>query len=290
MELFSLRCFLAVARSGSFSRAADALFRTQPAVSLQVRKLEQELGQRLFDRTHRTPVLTEAGSALAAGARELLERLDGLPKALASAGNELTGFLTIASNLSLISHFLPPVLKEFHRKFPLVRLRLLNRTTRGIERALQERDADLGIGFLLEDQPEVQTAVTNTSPLVVVAQRGSPMLAKRRVTVREILAGPLVHFEEGVDLRRHLEHALAGAGRLEPVMELPSIESILEFVSYGFGASILPAFAVSPQWRKRIAVRGLGRSMEPLEIRSCVPRRSALSRAAASFLALLPTR
>ena len=75
MEPFSLRCFVTVARLGSFSRAAIELYRTQPAVSLQVRKLERELGQPLFDRARRAPVMTEAGRTLYAAARDALERL-----------------------------------------------------------------------------------------------------------------------------------------------------------------------------------------------------------------------
>ena len=84
-----MRCFLTVARLGSFSRAAETLYRTQPAVSFQVRKLEQELGQQLFDRTHRAPVMTEAGRVLSAGARDLLERLDTLSGQITSPSAEL---------------------------------------------------------------------------------------------------------------------------------------------------------------------------------------------------------
>jgi DNA-binding transcriptional LysR family regulator len=213
--------------------------------------------------------------------------MDMLSGQIASSGAELAGSLTVASNLSLISHFLPRPVREFHRRHPLVRLRLLNRTARGIGRAVEEREADVGIGFLLEDRPELTVAVVDSSPLVVVARRDATAVTKRRVSVEEILAGPLVHFEEGVDLRRHLERALARAGSLDPVIELPSIESILEFVGYGFGTSILPAFAISPYWRKRLVVRGLGRSIAPLEIRSCAHRRHTLSRAAEAFLDLI---
>ena len=290
MDLFSLRCFVAVARAGSFSRAAHELYRTQPAVSLQVRKLEEELGQPLFDRTRRSPVMTDVGRALLAGARDLLERLEALPGQVAASAAEPTGTLAIASNLSLISHFLPPAIREFHRAYPRVRLRLLNRTARGIARAVEEGEADAGVGFLLEEHPDVAGTVLHRSPLVLVAPRDEAA-GKRRPSLDEILSGPMVHFEEGVDLRRHLERALAGRRSLEPVIELPSIESILLFVGYGFGSSILPDFAISEHWRRTLTVRGLGRSLEPLEIHSCVHVRHALSRAAAAFLTLVrPTR
>jgi DNA-binding transcriptional LysR family regulator len=110
---------------------------------------------------------------------------------------------------------------------------------------------------------------------------------KRKLSLEEILAGPIVHFEKGVDLRRHLEGILAGRRSLDPVIELPSMESILQFVSDGFGASILPAFAISERWRKSLVVRGLGRSVAPLEICSYTHRTHSLSRAAAAFLDLI---
>jgi DNA-binding transcriptional LysR family regulator len=284
VDPFGLRCFVAVARLGSFSRAAHELFRTQPAVSLQVRKLEEEVGQPLFDRSRRSPALTDAGRALLAGARELLERMDALPGLASSAAAEPAGTLVVASNLSLITHYMPPAIRAFHRRYPRVKLRMLNRTARGIARAVEEGEADLGVGFLLEDGPDLAGEVLHRSPFVLVSPRDAARGGKRRPPLEEILAGPLVHFEEGVDLRRHLERALPGRRSLEPVLELPSIESILLFVAYGFGSSVLPAFAVADRWRKRLVVRDLGRSLSPLEIRSCVERRRAPSRAAAAFL------
>lgn len=290
MDPFTLRCFVAVAREGSFSRAADQLYRTQPAVSLQVRKLEREVGRPLFDRSRRAPVLTDAGRALLAESTDLLDRLAALPGLVAGTGEGPSGTLTIASNLSLINHFLPPFAGAFHARFPLVRLRLLNRTARGIVRSLAEREADLGIGFLVDEDPGVASGVLSRSPFVLVAPRerrpagrSASSAGARPPTLAEALAGPLVHFEDDVDLRRHIEHASARRGGLAPVVEVPSIESILAFVAAGFGSSILPAFAVSGSWRKRLRVRELGRIPAPLEIRWCADVRRPLSRAAAAF-------
>lgn len=289
MEPFSLRCFVAVARLGSFSRAAVELYRTQPAISLQVRKLERELGRPLFDRARRAPVMTEAGTALYAAARDLLERLDRLPEQVASLGAQPAGMLTIASNLSLISHFLPDVLRDFHRSFPNVRLRLLNRTSRGIERSIEEGEADLGVGFLVEDRPVISVVVVFKSPLVLVTARTSKVLPdaeKRVASLDKVLQGPVVHFEEGVELRRFLERTLTTGRSLQPVIELPSIESILQFVNDGFGSTILPAFAISDLWRKKLVIREVGRAIAPLEVRACTSRNRTLSRAAAAFLDL----
>jgi DNA-binding transcriptional LysR family regulator len=291
MEPFSLRCFVTVARLGSFSRAAVELYRTQPAVSLQVRKLERELGQPLFDRARRSPVMTEAGTALFAGARDLLQRLDRVQELVAVSGGEPVGTLTIASNLSLLSHFLPEAVRRFHRAHPQCRIRLLNRTSRDIGRLIEEGEADLGVGFLIRDRPGIESAVLFRSPLQLVAPPArtvSPSAGRTKgLSLDKVLSGPLVHFEEGVELRRFLEQALAGRRSLEPVIELPSMELILRFVSDGFGSTILPAFAVSESARKKLVVKGLGRSIEPLEVRAWTSRQHVLSRAAAVFLEML---
>jgi len=297
VDLASLRCFVAVARTASFSRAARELYRTQPAVSLQVRKLERELGRQLFERSRRSPVLTDAGRTLVAASRDLLERLDALPGVVASSAEEPAGTLVVASNLSLLAHVLPPAIRAVHRRYPRVRMRVLNRTAAGIARAVEEGEADLGIGFLLDERPSLAGGTLRRSPFVLVESRdrtGSSNhrtgssgrrngSAGRRPSISEILAGPLVHFEDGVDLRRHLERCLPGRRNLEPVIELPSIDAILTFVAHGFGSSILPSFAVDERWRKRLTVRDLGRSLEPIEIRWCADGRRPLSRAAAAF-------
>ena len=220
MEPFSLRCFVAVARSGSFSRAAEELYRTQPAVSLQVRKLERELGQRLFDRSRRSPVMTDVGRALYPGARDLLQRLDRLPELAAVSGAEPAGTLTIASNLSLIGHFLPRAVHEFHGRHPRVRLRFLNRTSRGIARALDDGEADIGIGFLVEERAEMESAVLFRSPFALVTARTLRGSA-RVLSLDTVLAGPVIHFEEGVEVRRFLEQALTGRRSLQPVIRAP---------------------------------------------------------------------
>ena len=288
MDIFSLRCFVEVARRGSFSKAADLLFRTQPAVSVQVQKLEEELKQPLFDRSHRTPKLTDAGRTLFAEAQQVLERLDGLSNLLGAA-TAMAGTVVIASNASLIDSSLPRPISSFHERFPAVALQLKNLTGRGIVRAVHEGTADIGIGFLLERHPDIVAFPLAQSKLVLVCPPKSAMARGQRPSAAAILAGPLVHFEEGVDLRRHVELALAGRSRFRPVLELPTIESILRYVQLGIGCSILPDFALSKRWRTLLAVRPLGHSVPAIEIAAVVHRRRQPSRAAAEFLrAILP--
>ena len=179
-------------------------------------------------------------------------------------------------------------MKEFHGSYPRVRLRLLNLTSRGIARAKEEGAADIGFGFLVEDHPCITVRRLKASHFVLACPRDSALAQRRRLSLDEILAGPLVHFEEGVELRVHLERSLKGNTSLEPVLELPTIESILWYVRNGFGYSILPEYAVSDYWMGELVVRQLSRWIEPLEICIYLRRKRILSSAAAKLLELLP--
>jgi len=163
-----------------------------------------------------------------------------------------------------------------------------NLTARGIARAIEEGAADIGFGFLVEDHPGITVRRLKASHFALACPRDSALARKRRLSLDEILAGPLVHFEEGVELRVHLEHSLKRRASLEPVLELPTIESILRYVRNGFGHSILPEYAVSDYWRRELVVRRLSRWIEPLEICTYLRRKRLLSSAAAKLLELLP--
>jgi DNA-binding transcriptional LysR family regulator len=269
-----------VARLGSFTKAAEQLLRTQPAVSVQVRKLEEELGSPLFDRAKRKPVLTEGGKVLLVSATELLEKIDGLKNLVDGSAESPTGTLTIASNASLITVFLPEVLRDFHRRYPGVRFRLLNLTAKGIARAIEEGEADIGLGFLVEGHPYISACTLQRSHFALVCRKDSALAGKKRLTLNGILTGRLLHFEEGVDLRIRLERGLEGRTSLDPVLELPTMESILRYVYEGFGYSILPEYALSADWRIKLVVKLLTRWIEPLEICTYSHRRRIPSTAA----------
>ena len=250
MDPFTLRCFVAVAREGSFSRAADLLYRTQPAVSLQVRKLEREIGRPLFDRSRRAPVLTDAGRVLLAESADLLDRLEALPGLVAGTGEVPSGTLAIASNLSLIGHFLPPLAVAFHARFPLVRLRLLNRTARGIVRSLAERRGRPRHRIPRRRRPRRGERRARSLPVRAGGPRGRrPRRPARAARGRRRSPKPspgrwCISRTTWTCVGTSSARSRGGAA-WHPLIELPSIESILTFVAAGFGSSILPAFALS---------------------------------------------
>lgn len=282
MEFFSLKCFVEVVRQGSFSKAADKLFRTQPAISLQIRKLEQELKQPLLDRYRKQITLTEAGQILYKNTKELLERIEDVKRLASLSISEPEGEITIASNLSLINNFLPPFISELHRKHPKVKIKFLNVTSKKLETDILEGNAEVGIGFPVKPNPEIKAQKILESEFILTAKDS----AQAKQPLDKILEGPCVHFEAEIELRQYIEHNLKTKRALKVSLELPSIESILNYVHAGLGYSILPDFTISGHWRKDLAVKKIP-GLPPLAIFAYTRRKRLLSKAAEKFLEII---
>lgn len=266
MDYFSLKCFLEVVRTGSFSKASQKLFRTQPAVSLQIKKLEDELGVQLIDRYKRNITLTDQGKLFYEHAEELVDKTDYLKRILSESIGEPRGIITIATNLSLLNHLLPNILNRYHKKYPKVQITLLNLTSKQIVNAILEGKADVGIGFQMDRYPGIAFQKIKDTSFCLVCQKKHLYAEKDRISSKDILEGDLVHFETGVDLRCYIEKNLKAEKELNPIMELPSIESILTYINQGFGYSVLPEFSLSNYWQNRLAVRKIDYLIPPMAI------------------------
>jgi DNA-binding transcriptional LysR family regulator len=277
MDFFSLRCFVEVARAGNFTKAAERIGRTQPAVSQQIAALEDALGAQLFDRSRKTVALSDAGRRLFDEAIGLLERFEDLPRIVGETENRpLQGSLAIASSLSLINHFLPLVVGAFHAAHPAVRVSIANRTSAGIMREVAEGRADLGLGNMLGEHPDLEKLPLRDEPLYLIA----PVLPEGDDW------GPMIHFEAGIALREHIARSLPERHPFKVVLELPSSESILHYVRQGLGATILPGHALFGAGRD-LASRPLDGILPPLKLEAVRHRRRVASRASLTFLELL---
>jgi len=242
-------------------------------VSLQIRKLEKELKQPLVDRSRKRVLLTEAGKLLYADAKELLERIEDVKRLASHSVSQPEGELTIASNLSLINNFLPVYVAEFSRRYPKVKITFLNMTGIEIEKAILEGNAEVGLGFLVKAGPGIKA--------FKIAESGFVSVSKPKV--QEELC---IHFEVGVELREYIEKSLGAKRAFKVRMELPSIESILNYVRQGLGYSILPDFAVAGHWRKELAVKRT-ENIPPLVITAYIHKKRVLSKAGEKFLEIL---
>jgi len=284
MDYFGLKCFVEVVRSGSFSKAADKLFRSQPAVSIQLKNLEKELKQPLIDRYKKKIRLTEAGKILYQGALELLKKIDDVKRLASHSVLQPEGELTIASNLSLINNFLPPVVEEFHSRFPGVRISLSNLTGKRIAQEILEGNVELGLGFSTDEFPEIENIIVMKSQFLLITKKDSSLGKK---SSRQILEGACIHFEPGIELRSYIEQSLGLRNPLKITMELPSVESLLQYVKSGMGFTILPEFSISEYWKKQLYTRNLSSLIPAIEITVSTHKKRIRSKAAEEFLILL---
>jgi len=240
MDLGELQVFLMVAKEGSFSRAAERLFRTQPAISLTIRKLEEDLGQPLFVRGARPIRLTDAGTLLREYAERLINLRDEVKKGLDELEGLKRGELSLGVNESSI-HALLPALAEFRQKHPGVLVRVNRMSSRDIPHEVVNYRLDLGaISFVPRDAQLQATEILKDELTLVVPPKH--FLAKRKeVDIPELgKENFIAHSVESPYRRRVIELFARHRTDLNMPIEMPTIESIKRFVQMGMGVAIVP--------------------------------------------------
>ena len=251
MELTPLRSFLAIARLKNMTRAAAELHLTQPALSSQLGRLESELGERLFERSRRGMVLTEAGAAFAVHAERALAEIEAGFSAVAEVSGVVRGKLRVGGGATATGYLLPPVLGKLLSLHPEVEINVREQGSSDVRRAVADGNVDVGIvtsggrndgRWALDERPWV------SDELVLIVPPDHALCASRRRTFSwtDLSDTPMVLFESGSAIRKMLDDAAAKAGvRLKPAMELRSIASIRRMVREGIGAGFVSRFALS---------------------------------------------
>lgn len=238
-----LQVFHAVAQQLSFTKAADILHMTQPAVTFQVRQLEEHFGARLFDRTHNKIRLTEAGNR----AYQYAERIFGLYEEMESAVRELTGevsgILKIGASTTLAEYFLPTILGRFKKSFPEVQIRLKESNTDGVANLVDTNIVDLGIVEAYIDSKNYMIQKCGEQEMVLAVAPSHPLAKRESVKAEDLGEHPWICREEGSATRQilldFLERHNMTYGELDVVMELGSPESIKGAIAAGLGMSIM---------------------------------------------------
>jgi DNA-binding transcriptional LysR family regulator len=239
-----LAAVLAVAQEGSFSRAAERLMVSQPAISLHVAELEGKLKLKLFDRLPRATRPTEAGRVLAEFARRIQGIRAEAEHAMADLRGLRRGRLAVGATLTIGAYLLPELLGRFRRAHPEIELELVVANTEDIQQRL--RDATLDVGFT-EGEPGgdgLQSTVFAQDELIAIAPPGHPLLEHKRVTAAMFCRYPLLAREAGSGTRAVAERALASRGiAIKPALVLPQAEAIMRCVAEGLGVAILSELA-----------------------------------------------
>ncbi|HTP67502.1 MAG TPA: LysR substrate-binding domain-containing protein [Dongiaceae bacterium] len=288
MDLAELQVFLTVAREGSFSRAAERLYRTQPAVSLAIRKLEESLGQPLFVRGARPVRLTDAGTLLREYAERLLNMRDEVKKGLMDLEGLKRGELSLGVNESSI-HALLPALAKFREAHPGVQIRLHRMFSRDIPHEVVNYRLDLGaVSFVPRDAQLLATEILKDELTFVVPPK-HPFAKKKEVDIEELgKENFIAHIVESPFRRRVIELFARHKTILNMPIEMPTIESIKRFVQMGMGVAIVPRMCVN--WEiehgtlKELKIRQLN---IPRHLYIITRRGARLPHAAAEFIRLL---
>ncbi len=245
VSLRQLQVFRAVARHRSFSRAAEELVISQPAVSAQVKALEQVLNVTLFQRSGRGVELTEAGRQLLPYAERMLDLLEEALTAVHELRAAQRGRVRVAASTTAGIYVVPKALGAFHRAYPGVELSLdvLNRYA--VHQRLLAGDADLAIMGLIDDPQDLEIAEFLPNELVVIASPRHPLARRQQISLEEIAREPFLVREIGSGTRSDTERIFAEAGlSLRVAMELRSNGAIKQAVAADLGVAIMPRDAI----------------------------------------------
>jgi DNA-binding transcriptional LysR family regulator len=250
MENFRLKVFRAVAEHLNFRRAAEGLFLTQPAVTQQIKALEDEVGVALFDRSGGRVALTEAGKILLVYAEKLKATADEAVQALAQAHGEQGGSLSVGASQTIGQYVLPMLLAGFLKQNPRVQVRVCSGNTDEILEALTSHAVDIALIEGPAMRRDVVTEPFLRDRMVLVVPAGHAF-AKQPVTLGMLAEAPLVMRELGSGSRRVVEQALEKAGlRLKDLhigMTLDTTEGLLSAVEAGLGVTFVSAWSVRNQ-------------------------------------------
>jgi DNA-binding transcriptional LysR family regulator len=249
MDINQLRTFTIIAREGQMTRAAQILHLTQPALSAQLAKLEDELGTILFDRTPRGMTLTAPGALFLTYVEDALSRLDDGERALKELRGLQQGSLSVGGGATATTYLLPAMLARFHESHPGLRLFVREQASSGVIEAVLSGELDLGVVTLgakdrvpepLASKPWVE------DELVLLVPPGHALEGRGTYRWKDLDQLPLVLFEAGSAVRNLIDARLQAEGcRPHIVMELRSIETIKQMVAEGIGAGFVSRIALS---------------------------------------------
>jgi DNA-binding transcriptional LysR family regulator len=245
MDLRQLSYFVAVAEEGQFTRAATRVSVAQPAVSAQIRRLELELGEALFNRDQRSVSLTGVGEALLPHARAALAAAERGRDTIASLRGMLHGRLRVGVAGPVDQRF-AEALGDFHRAHPAVEIAFTQQHNEPLLEAVANGDVDAAIvGVGAQPLPaQVRTRVVATEPLVLAVRRGDPLSSRRTVTLSQLREQPMVTLVRGSGLRTVLENACRDAGFVPRITaETGELSSLVELAAEGLGLAVLPTSA-----------------------------------------------
>lgn len=289
MEITQLEFFLKIVEEGSFSKAAERAFRTQPAVSVAIRRLEAEIGAQLFDRSQKTPTLTEVGQVFHEYARRIIGLRDQARGVVADMRELRSGRVRVGANESTSLYLLPDIILAFRARFPQVKVEIYRHPSELLPREVLDRNVDFALTANEPVDSDLEAFPVLKDELTLIMSPGHPLAKRDSVNVKEL--GKESFLAHNVKTASRLKVIEAFAKHRTPLnitLELATVETIKRFVQKEVGIAFVPRMCVSEELERgtltSVPVRGLSytRTLWVLH------RRGAhASHAAAAFLEVL---
>lgn len=284
MDLDQLRVFLEIVRLGSFSRAAEACFRSQPAVSAQIRQLEEEIGARLFDRVSSRVALTAAGRRFAEYARQILELRRRAQEEIGEMAATPRGELAIGANEAICLYILPRVFAEFKKLYPAVQLSIFREHGATVVQRVVDNALDFGITQLPVQDRRLERASIHRDEVGLLAPADHPLAGHKRIAPADLVPYPLLLPRSGRTRTMLDEFLQTVQDDIKISMELESSEMIKRFVLAGLGISFLAtAYAKAEVDAGKLVVLPLRDGMA-IQVGLIYRKDKPLSRAALAFI------
>jgi DNA-binding transcriptional LysR family regulator len=286
MDTQLLSAFLAVAETSSFSVPAERLHVTQPAISKRIAALEEQLGARLFDRIGRHVSLTESGRRLLPRAQRILRDIEDTERVIRDLSGSVSGPLAIATSHHIGLHRLPPVLREFSRRHPEVRLEIEFMDSEKAHDAVAQGNLEFAVITLAPagSAPRLEAREVWPDPLSVMVARDHPLAGHARVSIGELAQHPAVLPGPGTYTGQILQQLFDASGvRLEVSMSTNYLETLRMLAAIGLGWSVLPD---SMRTEELVALE-LTEARLARSLGYVYHRDRTLSNAARAFIALL---
>jgi DNA-binding transcriptional LysR family regulator len=285
MELYALQVFLTVATEKSFSRAAEKLLRTQPAISLALQRLEQELGEKLIDRSGKELLLTDAGRSVLEYARRFQSLQQELENSLAELRDNSSGRLTIGANESTTLYLLRHI-ERYRQLYPKVKVQVRRSLSSKIPNELLDGNLELGVISYDPADERLKSKIIYNDSLAFVVSPKHRLAGRKTVSITELasemfIAHNVISPYREVVIREFQAHKVP----LHMDVEMPTIESIRKLVQNNQGVAFIPRMCVEHEIeQKQISEVRVKEMHVERKIRLLYPTRRALSHAAKAFL------
>jgi LysR family hydrogen peroxide-inducible transcriptional activator len=247
MNLRALQYFVKLADLRHFSKAAEACFVSQPTLSTQIKKLEEELDVQLVERSPKKIMLTPVGEEIAARARLVLSDIEQIKTLARRSGNPAEGVLRLGLFPTLAPYLLPHVVPGIRVRYPRLKLQLAEEKTEDILRMLHQGELDAALLALPVSGEGLETEILFNEPFVLALPDNHPLVELDRVTMEQLEGSELLLLEEGHCLRDHALEVCALAGAHERVdFHATSMETLRQMVAAEVGITLMPVLAVKP--------------------------------------------